>query len=131
MSCRLKVWREFDAIVVVPVVLLLKHRPRISALGATPHPEATVASPPAGFRHVGQRSEALWMPHLTGEGGQSLGFCLERRFCDFALCARTVALYFLPLPEWSPGSVRRAYVRIVLAMSLYRADSLVLSMVGS
>jgi hypothetical protein len=52
MSCRLKVWREFDAIIFEPVVLILRHEPRIPALGAAPHPGAAVASPPAGFRHV-------------------------------------------------------------------------------
>jgi len=51
MSCRLEVRGQLDAFIEVPGVLLLRHGPGVSALGAPTHLGSTMPSPPRGFSH--------------------------------------------------------------------------------
>ncbi len=61
MSRRLKVWGEFDALAEVPVPsVTLRHRPRVSALGAPTHSGSTVPMPPACPIHAATAYPYAW-----------------------------------------------------------------------
>lgn len=52
MSCRLEVRSQFDASTDVSCVLLMRHGPGVSTLGAPAYLRSSIPSPPGGFSHA-------------------------------------------------------------------------------